>query len=406
MEYNPYAVRYEALGKRIAELGEEESRLRQEMSWYSDFDVETCHSNMTAAERILKKLTEDLARTEAELSTINREIMNLEILARPGFDPRYWLSSERSNNKKQLERQKQLLAYQESEKHNLRTEFQAKQDYHNKKQVELNRYKNFDPLAAEAKASALRIESLQLTGEKNDVLPMMEELHNQLVEPLAELEQCQYERQVLLTRLQRAERYERKLNDAPNGYERKLIHEECENELGDAKPSKVIRRIKSEIESIDRTVDKLDKRLRVISRRGTRCIRSIVIDGKNLCHMQSKFIGLPALKAVAKRLSEQYSLTIVFDASIRSDLKMDDQSIRASFDNTVTVHVVATKIKADETILDAAADPGAYVISNDRFRDYPEKDVVSNKRLIRFEILNGRVLIHDLNVNEAFATVA
>ena len=332
--------------------------------------------------------------------------MNLEILARPGFDPRYWLSSERSNNKKQLERQKQLLAYQESEKHNLRTEFQAKQDYHNKKQVELNRYKNFDPLAAEAKASALRIESLQLTGEKNDVLPMMEELHNQLVEPLAELEQCQYERQVLLTRLQRAERYERKLNDAPNGYERKLIHEECENELGDAKPSKVIRRIKSEIESIDRTVDKLDKRLRVISRRGTRCIRSIVIDGKNLCHMQSKFIGLPALKAVAKRLSEQYSLTIVFDASIRSDLKMDDQSIRASFDNTVTVHVVATKIKADETILDAAADPGAYVISNDRFRDYPEKDVVSNKRLIRFEILNGRVLIHDLNVNEAFATVA
>lgn len=67
--------------------------------------------------------------------------MNLEILARPGFDPRYWLSSERSNNKKQLERQKQLLAYQESEKHNLRTEFQAKQDYHNKKQVELNRYK-------------------------------------------------------------------------------------------------------------------------------------------------------------------------------------------------------------------------------------------------------------------------
>lgn len=406
MEYNPHAVRYEALGKRIAELGEEESRLSQEMSWYSDFDVETCHSNMTAAERILKKLTEDLARTEAELSTINREIMNLEILARPGFDPRYWLSSERSNNKKQLERQKQLLAYQESEKHNLRREFQAKQDYHNKKQVELNRYKNFDPLAAEAKASALRIESLHLTGEKNDVLSLMEELHNQLVEPLAELEQCQNERQVLQTRLQRAEWHERKLNEASNSYERKLVHEKCEKELGDAKPAKVIRRIKSEIESINRTMDKLDKRLRAISRRGTRYIKSLVIDGKNLCHMQSKFIGLQALKAVAKRLSEQYSLTIVFDATIRSDLKMDDQSIRASFDNTVTVHVVATKVKADETILDTAADPGVYVISNDRFRDYPEKDVVRNKRLIRFEILNGRVLIHDLNVNEVFAAAA
>lgn len=406
MEYNPHAVRYEALGKRITELDEEESHLRQEISWYSEFDIELYHRNVTSVERDLKKLEDNLAHIEAELSKVTREIKSLEILARPGFDPRYWFSSERSGKKAQLELQRQAFSYQESQKHSLQMERQAKQNYRKSTQAELERYKKFDPLASEAKANALKLESLQLRSEQNEVSPLMEQLHNQLVEPLAELQQCRYQRDKLQTRFQRAEWYERKLNGASNSYERKCVHESCEKELGDSKPARVIRAVKSELESIDRTIEKLDKRLRAISSRGTRRITSLVVDGKNLCHMQNKFIGLPALKAVAKRLYEQYPLTIVFDASIRSDLSMDDRSIAASFGNTATIHVVATKVKADETILDVAVDPGAYVISNDRFRDYPEKDVVKDKRLIRFEILNGRVLIHDLNVNECFAATA
>lgn len=45
---------------------------------------------------------------------------------------------------------------------------------------------------------------------------------------------------------------------------------------------------------------------------------------------------------------------------------------------------------------------GAYVISNDRFRDFTDKDAVSCQRLIRHDIVAGKVLIHDLNLSVAF----
>jgi hypothetical protein len=57
---------------------------------------------------------------------------------------------------------------------------------------------------------------------------------------------------------------------------------------------------------------------------------------------------------------------------------------------------------ADETLLDVAADRDTYVISNDRFIDFPDKVVVSDKRLIRHEILDGMVLIPDLQFSERF----
>jgi hypothetical protein len=65
---------------------------------------------------------------------------------------------------------------------------------------------------------------------------------------------------------------------------------------------------------------------------------------------------------------------------------------------------VASNQKADEMVLDAAAESTAYVISNDTFAEFPEKPAVREERLIKHEILSGRVFIHDLGVAEDFAT--
>jgi hypothetical protein len=49
------------------------------------------------------------------------------------------------------------------------------------------------------------------------------------------------------------------------------------------------------------------------------------------------------------------------------------------------VHVVASRAKADETILDAAYEPTVWVISNDRYGDYCEKAPVKEQRVVRHE---------------------
>ena len=72
------------------------------------------------------------------------------------------------------------------------------------------------------------------------------------------------------------------------------------------------------------------------------------------------------------------------------------------FPREVRVHVVASKQAADQTVLETASPSDAYVISNDRFRDFTDKPAVSGQRLIRHEIVAGKVLIHDLNLAVAF----
>ncbi len=405
MEYNTYAARYEELSNRIARIHKEEILLRQEISWYIDFDADSANRSLHTVKREFRSLEGELKSVDVELRQLSDEIVILAYQIRPGFNPRYWFSSERSAKKAYLKLQKQLLSHKQDHRQSLLREIEAKKGIIAQLQADVERYRNFDRLEAEATATALANQIQRITDEQTEIVPLMEQLHNQLVEPLAELKRLQVEKSCLQAELRKAESFERELSNADNSYERKNIHDSCQDCFGESRPSRVIRRLRSEIESKDRNLDKLDKRMRSIGKRGTRTIKSLVIDGNNICYEQDKFIGLSALKAISRRLSEKYSVIVVFDASIRSNLRMDDRAIAGSFGDAVKVHVVATKTKADETILDVAADPGTYVISNDRFRDYPDKIVVKEQRLFRFEILNGRALVHDVNINEAFATV-
>ena len=79
---------------------------------------------------------------------------------------------------------------------------------------------------------------------------------------------------------------------------------------------------------------------------------------------------------------------------------MDDKDIRQHFDQEVKVHIVATRNKADKTILELAENSKVtYVVSNDRYSEFSEKKAVVEERIIRHEIVDGRIFIHDLDVN-------
>lgn len=93
-------------------------------------------------------------------------------------------------------------------------------------------------------------------------------------------------------------------------------------------------------------------------------------------------------------------MTVIFDAAIRHQLKRNDQEIRDQFNKRLNVHTVASKQLADETILETAShNKNDYVVSNDRFGELFDKEIVKNKRLIKHEILKGRVMIHEIDVN-------
>ncbi|MCO4320678.1 hypothetical protein [Aliidiomarina quisquiliarum] len=203
--------------------------------------------------------------------------------------------------------------------------------------------------------------------------------------------------------INRAQKLNVKLSNAANSYERSEIHKKCEKEFKVGSPNTVINKARTEILTLERNLNKLTKRAEHEIKKAIRKIDVIIIDGNNLCYEGGDFIGLAALRALIPEIQSSYEVKLVFDASIRARLQSSDSYIRKIFGGSIKVHIVATGVAADETVLDLAGDHNStFVISNDRFIDYPEKSAVVNNRLIRHEILDGKISVSDLNISKAF----
>ena len=316
-----------------------------------------------------------------------------------GLNPFYWFSDEREAKKRQhagaLE-EFRILTVQEN---TLKSRLEALRSEIAQLQRDQERHREFNCLETQAIVATLAPQLQALETELADVAMRKAQTDQLLQEPLAELRKLEETRKRLEAQIAKAKGFQAELDKAANsGQERRRIHERCEAELGDSKPGRFLATAQRELDSVKRNIGKLEARLRKIASRSAFVIEGIVIDGNNMCYEQDTFIGLPALLTITRELSDSYPVTVVFDASIRRLLQMKDRDIAAQFRNSVKVHVVATRTKADETILDTAEPVGMVVISNDRFAEFPEKPVVRDQRLIRHEILNGKVFVHDLEI--------
>jgi hypothetical protein len=183
-----------------------------------------------------------------------------------------------------------------------------------------------------------------------------------------------------------------------------MLHKKCEESLGESSPKKFINQQDRILKQIERDYIKAQNRAREVGHKASRVIDTVIIDGNNMCYEGETFVGLNPLKVVTSELQKQYKVIVVFDSKIRQILKSNNADIAAQFPDNIKLHIVANNQFADATILDLAADhKSTYVISNDRFGDYNDKEVVKSNRLIRHEIVNNRAFIHDLNVNVAYA---
>ncbi|MFZ7336451.1 hypothetical protein ACLS0R_09270 [Comamonas jiangduensis] len=191
--------------------------------------------------------------------------------------------------------------------------------------------------------------------------------------------------------------YDNKLSTAPDSYSRKAIHDRCEAEFGVGIPSKIVIQANRNISSIDRKIQKLKSRIEKKMQILGQPIEHIYIDASNLCYRQGEFVGLTYLIALVSSLP--YKLSLVFDAKTKYKLQLNTDAIEALFPKDVMVHICTGKTQADETILMLADEnPRNFVISNDTFSEFPDKQVVAQDRLLKHEILNDRILIPALDL--------
>lgn len=350
--------------------------------------------------REIDQLKMEREKILVNLKDLNLSVKDLNQAVRLGWKPSYWFSSERSAKVRQLDDQRKSIDLLTRRRDDLQQRIQSETEQFTNQHVELDRYRAFDRLEAEATVKSLNSHLVQLQTELAQADVKKRRADDQLHEPLEALLEAQRQKSEIETEIARAATFDKRLNNAPNSFERKRVHDECNNHFGEGSPRKVIGAREKELEGVYRTIKKLEVRAQSIIDRLTRVIKLLVIDGNNLCYQQETFIGLSALRAVVQKISVDFPVIIVFDATIRHHLHMRDQEIAAQFGDVVQVHVVASKQSADETLLETASNPDAYIISNDRFTDFPDKSAVRERRIFRHEILNGRVFVHDLSLAE------
>lgn len=403
MEYNPFTERFSTMQRQVESTEEERRECSRQLAWHSNFNSDTEAEALAATKREAGRVRSKIEGLKVDRAAKAALEGQLSQLAKLGPDPRWWFSPERFQHAKQRDKVREHLSQLDKALADQEIEAEKLLQACQQRQTQLDIYRAINPLELRAKLNAfeLRLEQLQpelanLQADKQRVDTLLNAQileHRDLTNRLASLE-----REVKL-----AESFEQRLSGAGNGYEKAMVHEECSKAFGgEGRPGRVKQSKQKDIQAIRRNVEKVEARLKQIAQLASRPISTLVIDGNNLCYEGREFVGLGPLHALTYALASNYRVIVVFDASIRKLLRMNDIQVAYGFPREVTVHVVASKHAADQTVLETASASDAYVISNDRFRDFTDKLAVSGQRLIRHEIVAGKVLIHDLNLFVSF----
>lgn len=403
MTLNPFDEPLQNAEQKAAALDVGLQKVSQEIEWFEGTSPDTLHCQLDELRSDVLVRSDECDRIGTEAVQMEKKIRVLSERIGPLWNPMNWINSQQLDYRTRAEKLKVSLMKAKISRLKAQVDLEDVERRKTQKEVEIERHREFDLDAKNGERSDL---ARQLSQQKRQVeaISARKQQVDTAIEPIvSQIREAGRKRSEAVDTMQGAQELEDKLSRAGNSYERAKVHEKCEKEFGTGSPRKIVSKTEAEVRRLDRDLEKLQTRATFVASKAARDVLRLILDGNNLCYEGDRFIGLDALRALVSALSECYDVMVVFDASIRGALQSGDTEVRDAFGGNVNIHVVATGVKADETVLDlAGSDKTAFIISNDRFAEFGEKSAVKDGRLIRHEIVAGRILIHDLGISEAF----
>ena len=402
MSHNPLAPELENAQKALAGLRAGRLALDEELRWHTQFDPERYSADLRAVTDRHTALRAQAAEGQSRLDDAQRLLDEHREQASLGWNPSRWFSSERGTAKQRYAEQQTLVETLRAQQRGISEELDAVDARKQRLEGDLRRYAEVDAAQGAERLTRLDAEITAYEAKVADLARRKERVDLRLAPLLGQLHDREQEAARLDWLLSAAESFQTQLDYAQNGYERKQVHERCERELGRSSPGAVIHEVGRQRRVLDRDVEKLRRRIAEEARRSARDVRAVVIDGNNLCYDGHDFIGLTALIPVSEALRRAHDVTVVFDQSIQTRWGFSESELAAALPG-VRVHVVRSRRAADELVLDTARNPYAVVLSNDRFGEFQDKDAVRGGRVVRHDILKGRVSVPDLEIDQPLA---
>jgi len=267
-------------------------------------------------------------------------------------------------------------------------------------QKHISEHESFNLNEAETQLAAIRPKTRQMETDLAAARAEFKKIEEKIRPHSQELDRLKSELATFNSDIAKADRFDRDLTAAENSYERAMVHQECEEQFGSGSPKHVINDRRGKIRRLENNIPKLERRIRDELKKLDRTVSHLVIDGNNACYEGQSFIGLRGISALLAALGDRFKVTVVFDASIRAILKTDSQGIEKVLGPKAATHVAPTKTAADEYLMKLAGeDQSVFILSNDRFAEYHDYDVVKSRRVLRFLIADGKLMANELDIS-------
>lgn len=405
MYRNEHAALLAAQNEQAESIKKSIQKLQNECTWYQGFDCDVASTDLAHLTRINTEVRQRLELLSTSSESIRREKAKLdEASGADSWLASLWLSADQKVAKHQAgELAKRLEMLSQS-----RCEAEAELAKHEPGEKllagNLTRYREFNLLEATATVAGMTSELQQLSIRMESTRIASNKWEAMAGVAVREWQHSSRQLEMLENDIAKAEGFERALARSSSSSERWAIHQACKESFEDESPRNILRKLKAKRGHYEIDLDKKKVRVEDNLRLLDNAIETVILDGNNLCYRpaengKSTFIGLGAVTALVPHLSELYKVVVMFDPGICSKLSTSESELQAQFPQA-RVSVMGNGARADEGLLAAAAfDAGAFIVSNDRFADYPEQAAVKERRVLSHLIHAQSVQIQQLQVN-------
>jgi chromosome segregation ATPase len=397
---NRRRLRVERLAQQLNALDLKLRALHESIAEYLEFQPEEQKTKIDNLERVAVAMSTSIADGEVNRSNVERRLREANSTkVNPLFVWKYFTKEQKQIRAEAQRLDRELTWIKQRLSDDQKALIKARDDAQRGRK-RLSDHSSFDLSDAEERRSAIAAEAKGIKADHADAYAELVRIEAKVEPHTRELNRLNAELASVEADITRATRYEQDLSSAANGYQRAMIHQECEERFGTGSPKYVISDRRGRKRSLENNIPKLQRRIRDELQKMERNINHILIDGNNACYEAQSFIGLRAISALLREIGDRYKITVVFDSSIRSLLRTDTQSVERGLGASVNTYVAPTETAADEYLMKLAGqDMATFVLSNDRFAEYHDYHVVKSGRVFRFLIADRKIIVNDLDVS-------
>lgn len=406
---NPYRARLQEAQACFDRNASEYAQAVRDLSWFAEFDVESSSARLHRIQRENAKWRDAVWASIHAIEQLHAEIQRLVREMPSSWDilnhslrkvmRAAQIAAERDKSQK-LSELSALLTHQ------------APPDEEQALEADLARYREFDPLAAQARQQKIPAAQAVLQQLIDDLSAQCQRLNDVLEPYRVQLEEYQRQEYRLVEELSRLEMLARQM-DCEDRYGRAMLHQECEQEFGIASPARGVSQWNNKLKTVRYRISKQRAVMATVSERTQNEVRAVVIDGSNLMYADGlkgaeHFVGLRALEVLVPALAQRYDKVFLYvDYGEARKLKMSQKALKQRFAPwTPRVHLTRSGESADESILAAAeADPHTYVVSGDQYREHGIRFPFIAKRRLDAKVTLDHVMVHDLDIRLQLADV-